>query len=1157
MQLFGLFRGRNPAFLRTASIVHVLVTALAMFGCEEQPGISAPVVPTPPATLRIPLAPVNLTVTASGGEVIELSWNAPPSDSTRHTVTGYRVEWSTDGNTGWTPVDPPHSGTGTNYRDSGLPPGTSRHYRVIALSAGGDSAPSSPVSATTNLLLPLAPGGLTAAASGVEAIELSWNAPPSDPTRHAVTGYRVEWSADGTTGWTPVDPPHSGTGTSYRDSGLPPGTSRHYRVIALSAGGDSTPSSAVSAGTSLLTPLAPTNLTVAVSGIEAIELSWDVPPSDPARHAVTGYRVEWSADGTIGWTPVDPPHSGTGTTYRDAALTPGTLRYYRVIVLSAGGESAPSSVVNAMTNMLSPLPPVNLIVTASGGEVIELSWNAPPSDSTRHAVTGYRVEWSTDGTTGWTPVDPPHSGTGTSYRDSGLNPGAMRYYRVIALSEGGNSTPSGAVSTTTSLLSPLPPVNLGATADGAEAIELSWTAPPSDPTRQAVTGYRVEWSTDGNTGWTPVDPAHSGTGTSYRDSGLNPGAMRYYRVIALSEGGNSTPSGAVSTTTSLLSPLPPVNLGATADGAEAIELSWSTPPSDPTRQAVTGYRVEWSTDGNTGWTPVDPAHSGTDTSYRDSGLTPGTSRHYRVIALSAGGDAAPSSLVSATTSLLPPLAPGNLTVTASGVDAIELSWSVPPSDPTRQAVTGYRVEWSADGSTGWMPLDPPHSGTDTSYRDSGLPPGSSRHYRVIALSASGDGTVSSVVSAATGAPGAPPPIWVFAGNVPEAEQTMLREELEYSRAYFADKFGITATGFTVLVGENYRALAPVYRNVVGTRLSNHYHPQAKFTYAWVTSSTQGSAVLTLMYGLEADSFSSLKHYVAHEYFHVLQGQLASGFAELPDDEIGWHIHSRSVAPQWLVEGLASYADHQYTPSRSDRRPFLHDRYTPFEDLGWFQHNELLTYGDLAKTVNYADALCGFAEGYFYPLSFAATFFLAERAPEGSYVEFWRLLGEHSTWQRAFDEAFGISVNDFYEAFGAWLPAQLPSFDQVTIEILWPDMDANPPVVGEFLYLYPEHILWEANSNPEEELYFGSRGQWNVPLYLTITYPAGANGMVTVSLWWSPDQITHHLLGWYKDGQLTDQRDEATPITITGVSQNIEWALPAHPNTLPRLETRRR
>ena len=408
---------------------------------------------------------------------------------------------------------------------------------------------------------------------------------------------------------------------------------------------------------------------------------------------------------------------------------------------------------------------------------------------------------------------------------------------------------------------------------------------------------------------------------------------------------------------------------------------------------------------------------------------------------------------------------------------------------------------------------------------------------------------------AGGLPNGAPPTWVFAGDIPETEQTKLREELEHSRAYFADKFGVEATGFTVLVGEDYEALSLVYRDVAGLDLSYHYHPEGKFASAWVTSSATSGAVMTLMYGLHMDSFSSLIHHIAHEYFHVLQGQLASGFTPLQNGEIGWHSNSPSVAPQWLVEGLASYADYKYTPSRPDRRPF-YDRYSPFRDLGWSQINEELNYGDLERAANYPETRCAFGSLYDYALSFVAALFVAEQAEVDSYVEFWKLLGERPTWQQAFQEAFGAGVNDSYTAFEEWLPSQIPSYDQVTIQMSWPDMDANPPVPGEFLYLRHENLSWEGNSNPDGRWSTGSRGPWTLPLILTFTYPAGASGMATFSLGWSDDQITEHLLGWYKDGELTDQPSQATPVEFTG-SKSIEWTLPAHPNTLPRLESRPR
>ena len=396
--------------------------------------------------------------------------------------------------------------------------------------------------------------------------------------------------------------------------------------------------------------------------------------------------------------------------------------------------------------------------------------------------------------------------------------------------------------------------------------------------------------------------------------------------------------------------------------------------------------------------------------------------------------------------------------------------------------------------------------------------------------------------------------WQIAGNVPDDHLTMFREEMRHVRAYFAEEFGIKATGFNVLVGENFEALAPVYKDVVGRNLSDHIIPGWPVTYAWVTSSRHGGAVMTLMYGAESEAFSKLEHYIVHEYFHVLQGQLASGFEELPNGEKGWHTKS-SIAPTWLTEGLASYADFKYTPTRPGRSRFLNGRYTPYEDLGWALVNGEFNSGDLVRSVSYANAVCAFGQHYFYALSFAASQFLTEEAEENAYVEFWGLLGIRATWQEAFEESFEMTFVEFAQAFEEWLLPRIPSKDQVTIQVLWPDMDANPQIRGEFLYLRMDDLVWEGGSRQPWST--GSKGYWESDLYLTITYPAGAIGSAAVSLWWSDDQISECLLGWYDDGKLTEHPEEATPIRFIGESYSLDWSLPGHPNTLPRLECIRR
>ena len=180
------------------------------------------------------------------------------------------------------------------------------------------------VTVTVTALPPLAPTGLTARADGERAVALAWTAPEADRAvrRAAVTGYRVEVSADGESGWSQAGTTDAAT-ASFRHGGLAGGTTRHYRVRARSAVGDSASSSVVSATTdAVLTgespvevpdehgdPVQVTSDTGVVLGTERRDadgdgdldtvLTFRAPAGDP-DHPVGGVRVTLPDDTVAG-----------------------------------------------------------------------------------------------------------------------------------------------------------------------------------------------------------------------------------------------------------------------------------------------------------------------------------------------------------------------------------------------------------------------------------------------------------------------------------------------------------------------------------------------------------------------------------------------------------------------------------------------------------------------------------------------------------------------------------------------------------------------------------------------------------------------------------------------------------------------------------------
>ena len=91
----------------------------------------------------------------------------------------------------------------------------------------------------------------------------------------------------------------------------------------------------------------------------------------------------------------------------------------------------------------------------------------------------------------------------------------------------------------------------------------------------------------------------------------------------------------------------PEGLTAAGNGQTRIDLSWSAPASDG-GAAITGYRIEVSENGAT-WTDLVANTRNAATSYSHTGLTAGSTRHYRVSAINSAGTGPASNIATGTT----------------------------------------------------------------------------------------------------------------------------------------------------------------------------------------------------------------------------------------------------------------------------------------------------------------------------------------------------------------------------------------------------------------------------------------------------------------------------------------------------------------------------
>ena len=216
------------------------------------------------------------------------------------------------------------------------------------------------------------------------------------------------------------------------------------------------------------------------------------------------------------------------------------------------------------------------------------------------------------------------------------------------------------------------------------------------------------------------------------------------------------------------------------------------------------------------------------------------------------------------------------------------------------------------------------------------------------------------------------PNLVFSDEFSKEDRAAFSTLLESAQAVFAEQYSVHTSDFTVKV-DGTECDASVHT----IRLSPNCARQA-----WI---------------------------VAHEYFHVLQHQLA-----LP----------QGITPTWITEGSARYAEAVYAavmgsdPGIDRRISWTLDSVHMPETLDDLEDRE--TFYDTTGGYSLGALAIDWLVARLAPESFRSaslqTSSFAERFEHNPHVEYYRLLRTSETWQHAFETAFGISMHDFINQF---------------------------------------------------------------------------------------------------------------------------------------------
>jgi hypothetical protein len=171
------------------------------------------------------------------------------------------------------------------------------------------------------------------------------------------------------------------------------------------------------------------------------------------------------------------------------------------------------------------------------------------------------------------------------------------------------------------------------------------------------------------------------------------------------------------------------NLSGTAvQGGTQVQLTWTNPTGG---QPATGIKILRSIDG-VNYTPVNTVARDVNT-YTDTGLTPATVYHYRVVATNQAGDSPPSNTLDIRTRIAAPI----LQVADICVGSIVLRWTATAND--------HYDLFRGDANGANLTLIATVDASQTTFTDTGLANGSYT-YQVVGNSSFPEGTTDSAVS---------------------------------------------------------------------------------------------------------------------------------------------------------------------------------------------------------------------------------------------------------------------------------------------------------------------------------------------------------------------------------------------------------------------------
>jgi len=376
----------------------------------------------------------------------------------------------------------------------------------------------------------------------------------------------------------------------------------------------------------------------------------------------------------------------------------------------------------AVAAVITPDAPTGLSAAAGNGQITITFTDGSANGS---AITNY--QYSTDGSSNWTAINPIKATSPVVI--TGLTNGQSYTYYLRAINGNGNGTTSSSSVTATPRTIPAAPTSLSALAGNGQ-VTITFTAGAANGS--AITNY--QYSTDGSSNWSAINPTTATITSPAVITGLTNGQSYTYYLRAINAAGNGAASLTSVTATPYTIPAAPTGLTA-APGNGQVTITFTAGAANGS--AITNY--QYSTDGSSNWTAINPTTATITSPAVITGLTNGQSYTYYLRAINAAGNGAASSSSVTATPRTTPAAPTITSVTSGNLKA---TINITPGANNGSAITNYK--YSTDGGGTWITLAP--ASASTTIVVTGLLNETLYSVKVIAVNGAGDSLASSAMS---------------------------------------------------------------------------------------------------------------------------------------------------------------------------------------------------------------------------------------------------------------------------------------------------------------------------------------------------------------------------------------------------------------------------